>query len=80
MVSGIPFAAAAAVIATSVHVFFQSSTLDGGIREALIDIGTGQVSGGTSFDVVFEAKLQSPIAAMETTDVCDMSTSCWFER
>lgn len=68
MVASLYFAAAASVIATSVRVFFTDG-LDGGVRQATIDVSSGEVTGGTSFDVVFEAKVQSPIAAMETTDV-----------
>ena len=70
MVSGIFFAAAASVIASSVRLYFQDfNDSAGGVRETLIDVGSGQVSGGTSFDVKFEAKVESPIAAMETTVV-----------
>ena len=68
MVATIFLAAAASVIATGIHIFF-SDGVDGGVRQAVVDVNSGQVSGGTSFDVVFAAKVQSPLAAMQTTDV-----------
>ena len=74
MVASIYFATAASLVGATIRVFLTNG-IDGNIRQSTIDVETGAVNGGFPLDVVFEAKVHSPIAAMETTDVSPIYTS-----
>jgi hypothetical protein len=71
MVLGIPFTAAATFFVTGLGVYLQGT--GGGIRESTVHLDTDQWTGGTTSDVRVVAKLQSPVAVMQTTDVSSRS-------
>ena len=68
--SGTALAAAASFLSDTVEVYFQDPAgSSGGVRAAKLNINSDAWSGGGPFDVRFEAKHESPLAAMQSTDV-----------